>query len=99
MDHATRYCSVLCHEWSRRAIKDKAFFFEKMKQKTFDCEGVGDAGESEAKRAKVFCFFFSKKNMLAEWRSIKATELSVCRQEGPDCRSRRFVRVGNLARA
>jgi hypothetical protein len=39
----------------------KAFFFEKKKQKTFDYLACGLSGSSEARRAKVFCFFFSKK--------------------------------------
>ncbi len=40
----------------------KHFFFEKKKQKTFDYFGFGSPGETEAKFAKVFWFFFSKKN-------------------------------------
>jgi hypothetical protein len=44
--------------------EEKRFFFEKKNQKTFDCSGFGFPGWSEAKFAKVFWFFFSKKNML-----------------------------------
>jgi hypothetical protein len=42
----------------------KAFFFEKKKQKTFDCFGCGPSSEAQRKHAKVFWFFFSKKNSL-----------------------------------
>jgi hypothetical protein len=44
----------------------KAFFFEKKKQKTFGCLGCGLAGQSEAKLAEVFCFFFSKKKCFSK---------------------------------
>jgi hypothetical protein len=40
----------------------KAFFFEKKKQKTFDYFGFGLSRIGSAQFAKVFWFFFSKKN-------------------------------------
>jgi hypothetical protein len=40
----------------------KAFFFEKKKQKTFDHFGFGLSGWAQPSFAKVFWFFFSKKN-------------------------------------
>jgi hypothetical protein len=39
----------------------KHFFFEKKKQKTFDCFGFGVSGWSEGRQVRVFCCFFSKK--------------------------------------
>jgi hypothetical protein len=42
--------------------RQRACFFEKKKQKTFDYFGFGVAGWNEARVAKVFWFFFSKKN-------------------------------------
>jgi len=42
--------------------ESKDFFFEKKKQKTFDCFGCGLSGYSEPRLVKVFWFFFSKKN-------------------------------------
>jgi hypothetical protein len=39
----------------------KDFFFEKKKQKTFASLGSLYPRKAEAKRIKVFCFFFSKK--------------------------------------
>jgi hypothetical protein len=42
----------------------KDFFFEKKKQKTFGRFGFGVAGIGSAQFAKVFWFFFSKKNCL-----------------------------------
>jgi hypothetical protein len=47
--------------------KGKYFFFEKKKQKTFDYRRIwGLAGDARPLRqlAKVFWFFFSKKNFL-----------------------------------
>jgi hypothetical protein len=41
----------------------KQFFFEKKNQKTF-APLPSLSGEAEAKHAKVFCFFFSKKKAL-----------------------------------
>jgi hypothetical protein len=43
-------------------LERRLFFFEKKKQKTFDCSGCGLSGESEPRLVKVFRFFFSKKN-------------------------------------
>jgi hypothetical protein len=40
----------------------KHFFFEKKKQKTFVRFGFGLSGEDRPRLAKVFWFFFSKKN-------------------------------------
>jgi hypothetical protein len=40
----------------------KDFFFEKKKQKTFDYYGFGLSGSAQPRFAKVFWFFFSKKN-------------------------------------
>jgi len=40
----------------------KVFFFEKKKQKTFGCFGFGLSGWAQPRLAKVFWFFFSKKN-------------------------------------
>jgi hypothetical protein len=40
----------------------KHFFFEKKKQKTFDHFSFVSPGETEAKFAKFFGSFFSKKN-------------------------------------
>jgi hypothetical protein len=40
----------------------KQFFFEKKNQKTFICLDSKRSHQSEAKGAKVFWFFFSKKN-------------------------------------
>jgi hypothetical protein len=37
------------------------FFFEKKKQKTSIRFGFGRSGEAQPRSAKVFCFFFSKK--------------------------------------
>jgi hypothetical protein len=44
------------------SMQKKSFFFEKKKQKTFDCFGFGLSGRAQPKVAKVFWFFFSKKN-------------------------------------
>jgi hypothetical protein len=45
----------------------KAFFFEKKKQKTFvSCRGLVTGAR---KRAKVFWFFFSKKNIFLPYHS------------------------------
>jgi hypothetical protein len=45
--------------WRKR---NKDFFFEKKKQKTFDYFGCGLSGWAQPRLAKVFWFFFSKKN-------------------------------------
>jgi len=42
----------------------KQFFFEKKNQKTFIRFGLGLSGEAQPRLAKVFWFFFSKKNGL-----------------------------------
>jgi hypothetical protein len=44
--------------WPRKSM----FFFEKKNQKTFPSLGRAFPAEAEAKHAKVFWFFFSKKN-------------------------------------
>jgi hypothetical protein len=44
-------------------VARKFFFFEKKKQKTFDCLG-GPLPLRAPESAKVFWFFFSKKNNL-----------------------------------
>jgi hypothetical protein len=44
------------------SLESKDFFFEKKKQKTFDCFGCGLSGDSGPRLVKVFWFFFSKKN-------------------------------------
>jgi hypothetical protein len=44
--------------WRRR----KHVFFEKKQQKTFIHFGFGLSGEAQPRLAKVFWFFFSKKN-------------------------------------
>jgi hypothetical protein len=49
---------------SKKASGRKAFFFEKKKQKTFVHFCFGLAGESETHFAKVFWFFFFKKELL-----------------------------------
>jgi hypothetical protein len=45
-----------------KASGRKIFFFEKKKQKTYDCFGFGPSGWRERSRASVFWFFSSKKN-------------------------------------
>jgi hypothetical protein len=41
--------------------KERRFFFEKKKQKTFAPFGPGDVSTSRVKVAKVFCALFFKK--------------------------------------
>jgi hypothetical protein len=58
-------------EMLRKEIGSKVFFFEKKKQKTFDCLARSGCTLG-AKVAKVFCFFFSKKKFfpyLSTWLS------------------------------
>jgi hypothetical protein len=43
-------------------IERKILFFEKKKQKTFDCFGFGLSGYAQPRLVKVFWFFFLKKN-------------------------------------
>ncbi len=45
-----------------KASGRKVCFFEKKKQKTFFCFGFGLSGDAQPRLAKVFWFFFSKKN-------------------------------------
>jgi hypothetical protein len=42
----------------------EVFLFEKKKQKTFARFGFGLSGKAQPRSAKVFWFFFSKKNIL-----------------------------------
>jgi hypothetical protein len=44
------------------AAGGKAVFFEKKQQKTFGAFGFGLCGKAQPRLAKVFWFFFSKKN-------------------------------------
>jgi hypothetical protein len=48
--------------WLPRGRSETMGFSEKKKQKTFACSGCGLSGSSERQFAKVFWFFFSKKN-------------------------------------
>jgi hypothetical protein len=62
----------------------KQFFFEKKNQKTFASLGRAYPERPKPKRTKVFCFFFSKKEVLAfpdlailrhhpaRWRTVRA---------------------------
>jgi acyl carrier protein len=51
------------------------FFFEKKNQKTSDCSAFGFSGYSEPRLAKVFCFFFFKKEVLASGDSIMRDDI------------------------
>jgi hypothetical protein len=60
-----------CRKASPKRRKEKVFFFEKKKQKTFDSPPAHLSGHGPDLDAgadlKVFCFFFSKKKCLLEY--------------------------------
>ncbi len=58
-----RDCEACVTQAAQRRER-KVLFFEKKQQNTFVRSAFGLSGESEPKRAKVFWFFFSKKNRL-----------------------------------